>query len=75
MREANYWERIVQDTARDSTSGGEAPKITSPKISEVLTAYLVDEMGHRAAKTYCLYTDLNEMLQHYLSRQGGHYLQ
>ena len=32
-------------------SGGEAPKITCPKISEVFTAYLADEIGHRAAKS------------------------
>ena len=65
----------MQDMARDSTSGGEAPKITSPTISDVLAAYLAEEIARFAAKTYCLYTDLNEMLQHCLSRQGGHYLQ
>ncbi len=75
MREANYWEGIVQDTARDSTSGGEALKITSPSISDVLAAYLAEDIARFAAKTYGLHADVNEMLQHYLSQQGGHYLQ
>lgn len=65
----------MQDTARDSTTGGEAPKITSPTISEVLAAYLADEKACLAAKTYGLYADVIELLQHSLSRQGGHYLQ
>ncbi len=55
MREANYWEGIVQDTARDSTSGGEAPKITSPSISDVLAAYLAEDIARFAAKTYGLH--------------------
>lgn len=60
---------------RDSTTGGEAPKITSPTISEMLAAYLADEKARLAAKTYGLYADVIELLQHSLSRQGGHYLQ
>ncbi len=47
----------MQDTARDSTSGGEAPKITSPTILEVLAAYLADEKARLAAKTDSLYAD------------------
>ena len=65
----------MQDMARDSTSGGEAPKITSPTISDVLAAYLAEEIARFAAKTYGLHADANEMLPHYLSRQGGHFLQ
>ena len=57
----------MQDTARDSTSGGDAPKITSPSISDVLAAYLAEDIARFAAKTYGLHADVNEMLQHYLS--------
>ncbi len=65
----------MQDTARDSTTGGEAPKITSTTISEVLAASLADEKTRLAAKTYGLYADVIELLQHSLSRKGWHYLQ
>ena len=47
----------MQDTARDSTTGGEAPKINSPTISDLLAAYLADEKVRLAAKTYGLYAD------------------
>ncbi len=38
-------------------------------------AYLADEKTRLAAKTYGLYADVIELLQHSLLRQGGHYLQ
>ncbi len=38
----------MQDTARDSTSGGEALKITSPSIPDVLAAYLAEDIARFA---------------------------
>ena len=57
----------MQDTARDNTPGGEAPKIANPTISDVLAAYLAEEKARLAAKTYALYADVIELLQHSLN--------
>ncbi len=65
----------MKGTAGDNTTGAEAPTVASPTISEVLAAYLADEKARLAAKTYGLYADVIELLQHSLSRQGGRYLQ
>ena len=46
---------------------GEAAAVASPTISAVLAAYLADEKARLAAKTYGLYADVIELLQHSLN--------
>ena len=57
----------MQGTAGNNATGDEAPTVASPTISEVLGAYLVDEKARLAAKTYGLYADVIELLQHSLN--------
>jgi hypothetical protein len=57
----------VQSTAGANSTGDEAPTGASPTISEVLAAYLADEKARLAAKTYGLYADVIELLQHSLN--------
>jgi hypothetical protein len=52
--------------AGDNTPGGEAATVASPTISTVLAAYLTDEKARLAAKTYGLYADVIDLLQHSL---------
>ena len=57
----------MKATAGDNTTGEEAPTVASPTISEVLATYLADEKARLAAKTYSLYADVIELLQHSLN--------
>ena len=57
----------MQGTAGDNTSGGEAPAVASLSISAVLAEYLADEEARLAAKTYALYADVIDLLQHSLN--------
>ena len=57
----------MQDPARDNTPGGETAAVASPTISAVLAEYLADEKARLAAKTYGLYADVIELLQHSLN--------
>ena len=64
----------MQSTVRDNTTGDEAPTVAGPTISEVLAAYLADEKARLAAKTYGLYADVIELLQHSLNRYAANSL-
>ncbi len=57
----------MQGTDGDKTPGGEAAALAGPTISEVLAAFLADEKARLAAKTYGLYEDVIELLQHSLN--------
>ena len=57
----------MQDPARDNTPSGETAAVASPTISAVLAEYLADEKARLAAKTYGLYADVIELLQHSLN--------
>ncbi len=46
--------------------GGEAATVANLTISTVLAAYLADEKARLAAKTYGLYADVIDLLQHSL---------
>ncbi len=57
----------MQAFSNDNSRGGEAPMTANPTISEVLARYLADEKARLAAKTYGLYADVIELLQHSLN--------
>ncbi len=57
----------MQGTAGDNMPGGESAAFASPTISAVLAAYLADEEARLAAKTFGLYADVIELLQHSLN--------
>ena len=57
----------MQGTTGDNTLGGEAAAVANPTISEVLAAFLADEKARLAAKTYGLYADVVDLLQHSLN--------
>ncbi len=57
----------MQASANDNSPGGEAPITANPTISEVLAAYLADENARLATKTYGLYADVIDLLQHSLN--------
>ncbi len=53
--------------ANDNARAGEVSTTAKPTISEVLAGYLADEKARLAAKTYGLYADVIELLQHSLN--------
>ena len=57
----------MQGMAGDNTPGGETATLASPTISAVLAAYLTDEEARLSAKTYGLYADVIDLLQHSLN--------
>ena len=57
----------MQAITNDNNGGDEASMAGSPTISEVLATYLADEKTRLAAKTYGLYGDVIELLQHSLN--------
>ena len=56
----------MQGMAGDKMPGGEAATVANLTISAVLAAYLTDEEARLAAKTYGLYADVIDLLQHSL---------
>ena len=57
----------MQGMDGDNSPGGETATVASPTISAVLAAYLSDEEARLAAKTYSLYADVIDLLQHSLN--------